>query len=163
MKLTLVRRWFGPDKTIGKLYVNGIFRYFVLEDLVRPEGEKVPKQTAIPYGQYPVSVSHSPRLGRRLPLIENVPNFSGIRIHAGIDEKWTEGCVLISRKLEGGKLALDRQSEKELAAIISNAIDHGQPVTIIVTNSQRRALIIFSIILLILITTYFLFKFFLNS
>ena len=158
MKLTLVRRWFGPDKTIGKLYVNGIFRYFVLEDLVRPEGETVPKQTAIPYGKYPISVSHSPRLGRKLPLIENVPNFSGIRIHAGVDEKWTEGCLLISRKVENGKLVLDRQAESEITAIISNALDHDQPVTLRVINSQRRILIIFSVILLILITSYFILK-----
>ena len=108
MKLTLVRRWFGTDKTIGKLLVNGIFRYYVLEDFVRPDGVKVYGQTAIPYGKYTVSVSHSPKLGRELPLIANVPNFSGIRIHAGIDEKWTEGCVLISRRLVDGELALDR-------------------------------------------------------
>lgn len=161
MKLTLVRRWFGSDKTIGKLYVNGIFRYFVLEDLVRPQGEKVPKQTAIPYGKYPVSVSESPRLGRMLPLIENVPDFSGIRIHAGIDEKWTEGCLLISRRVGYGKLVLDRQAESEITAIIRNALDHGQPVTLKVINYQRRILIIFGLILTILLAAWFIFKYFL--
>jgi len=164
MKLTLVRRWFGPDKTIGKLYVNGIFRYFVLEDLVRPEGDtKVKGQTAIPYGKYPVTVNHSPHLGRRLPLIENVPNFSGIRIHAGIDEKWTEGCLLISRKIVGGKLELDRQAESEITAIIQNSLDHGSPVTLRVINSQRRALIFFSIAIISLMILYIMLRFFLIS
>ncbi len=160
MKITLVRRWFGPDKTIGKLLINGIFRYYVLEDLTRPDGVKVAKETAIPYGKYPVSVSQSPKLGRILPLIENVPGFSGIRIHAGIDESWTEGCVLISRTLKDGKLVLDRTAEAELKDIIQNALDHGNPVTINVTNFQRRLLIGFAITVIALAIAYVLFSFF---
>ena len=160
MKLTLVRRWFGTDKTIGKLLVNGIFRYYVLEDLVRPEGVKVYGQTAIPYGKYTVSLSQSPKLGRELPLIENVPGFSGIRIHAGIDESWTEGCILISRKINQGKLDLDRPAEKELIAIIRNAIDHDNPVSITITNYQRRTLIAFGILVTALLISLLIFKFF---
>ncbi len=163
MKLTLVRRWFGPDKTIGKLLVNGIFRYYVLEDLVRPDGEKVANQTAIPYGKYPVSVSLSPKLGRILPLIEDVPNFSGIRIHAGVDESWTSGCVLISRTLKDGKLVLDREAEVELKDIIQNALDYGNPVNIVVTNYQRRTLIAFGIFIIILLTAYLFFRFYFVS
>jgi hypothetical protein len=163
MKLTLVRRWFGPHKTISKLYVNGLFRYYVLEDLVRDTGEaKVYGQTAIPYGKYPVSVSHSPKLGRELPMVENVPGFTGIRIHAGVDEKWTAGCLLISRKIEGGKLVLDRQAEAEITDIIKNALHYRQPVTLTVINSQRRALIVFGIILFLLAAAYILFLFFPN-
>ena len=150
MKLTLVRRWFGSDKTIGKLLVNGIFRYYVLEDLVRPDGNKVYGQTAIPYGKYNVSVSPSPKLGRTLPLIENVPNFSGIRIHAGVDQAWTEGCVLISRNLVGGKLALDRNAEDELTALIKSSIDHGNTVSINVTNYQRRVIAVFALLVIII-------------
>ena len=159
MKLKLVRRYFGSDKTIGKLYINGLFRYYVLEDLVRAKGEKVQKETAIPYGKYNVTVSQSPRLGRRLPLIENVPLFTGIRIHAGIDESWTEGCVLISRKIAGGNLVHDRASEKELTAIIDNAIDKGNTVTMTVTNYQRRVLIGFSLLIVSLVIAYIVFKF----
>lgn len=159
MKLTLVRRWFGPSKTIGKLYVNGRFRYFVLEDLVRRTGEKVPGQTAIPYGRYPVSVSVSPRLGRRLPLIEDVPGFTGIRAHAGIDEAWTEGCVLISRRISGGKLVLDREAEGELTDLIDNALSNGEKVTLKVTNNQRRAFIFFALLISTLLILYVVSKF----
>lgn len=163
MKLTLVRRWFGPDKTIGKLYINGFFRYYVLEDLVRPDGEKkIYGQTAIPYGKYPVTVSHSPKLGRELPLVENVPNFSGIRIHAGKDEKWTEGCLLISRYIDGGKLVLDRPAEAELTAIIKNALHYGNDVVLSVINVQKRAFIIVSAIVLSLLALWIIFKFFIN-
>lgn len=159
MRLTLIRRWFGPDKTIGKLLVNGIFRYYVLEDLVRPSGNKVAGDTAIPYGRYRVSVSFSPKLGRELPLIENVPNFSGIRIHAGIDESWTEGCVLISRKIENGNLVLDREAESEITDVIKNALFYGNDVILTVTNHQRRVLIGFSLILTFLIISYLITSF----
>lgn len=160
MKITLVRRWFGTDKTIGKLLVNGIFRYYCLEDLVRPGDEKVQDKTAIPYGTYNVSVSQSAKLGRTLPLIEDVPNFSGIRIHAGIDENWTSGCVLISRTLKDGKLVLDREAETELKDTIQNALDHGNTCKITVTNYQRRALIGFALTVIVLVIAYFIFTFF---
>jgi hypothetical protein len=159
MKIKVVRRWFGENKTISKVYINGIFRYYALEDLVRPDGVKVAKETAIPYGTYPVTVSHSPKIGRRLPLINDVPMFSGIRIHAGVDEKWTEGCLLISRRLENGKLALDRDAEKDITAMIDNAIDKGNPVTLKVTNYQRRATITFVIIIVLMLLAFAVFKF----
>lgn len=161
MKLTLVRRWFGPSKTISKLYVNGIFCYYVLEDLVRPEGsEKVYGETAIAYGKYPVSVSYSPKLNRVLPLIEKVPGFSGIRIHAGIDEEWTDGCLLISRQVKDGKLVLDYQAEREITAIIKNSLDNGNSVILKVTNYQRRTLFAFALILSVLSILYLILKFF---
>ena len=37
----------------------------------------------IPEGNYPVSVTFSPRFKRILPLIGNMPGRSGIRIHRG--------------------------------------------------------------------------------
>jgi len=160
MKLTLVRRWFSTDKTIGKLLVNGIFCYYVLEDLVRPDNVKVYGKTAIPYGTYNVSVSQSATLGRELPLIEDVPNFSGIRIHAGVDETWTDGCVLISRTLKDGKLVLDREAETELKDIIKTTLEYGNTCTIKITNYQSRALIAFGILTVVLLIAYLLFRFF---
>lgn len=49
------------------------------------QARKVKAETAIPCGTYPLKLTHSPRFGRVLPLVENVPGFVGIRIHAGSD------------------------------------------------------------------------------
>ena len=50
----------------------------------------------IPEGNYPVSVTFSPRFKRMLPLIGNVPGRSGIRIHTGTKPEHSKGCVLVT-------------------------------------------------------------------
>lgn len=83
MKLELYRKFLGKDYTIGKLYINGDYFCDVLEDTVRPEGVKLYGKTAIPYGTYDIILTYSPRFKQKLPLLLNVPNFEGIRIHSG--------------------------------------------------------------------------------
>lgn len=97
MKLTLKRFEFSKDCTIGKLYVDGVFECFTLEDVVRDNGVKVAGATAIPTGSYNVVVTFSNRFQKELPLLENVPNFVGVRIHTGNTSLNTEGCILVGR------------------------------------------------------------------
>lgn len=54
----------------------------------------------IPEGNYPVSVTFSPRFKRILPLIGNVPSRSGIRIHRGTKPEHSKGCILVSAAME---------------------------------------------------------------
>ena len=48
----------------------------------------------IPAGKYPVSLTWSNRFKKMLPLIENVPDREGIRIHMGTIPEHTTGCIL---------------------------------------------------------------------
>src|SRR5262245_55691636 len=98
MLLILVRGRRTGNATIGQLYVDGNFFGHTLEDVVREAGVKVPGETAIPAGMYEGEVTFSPRFKTNLPLIKNVPNFTGIRIHAGNSEGDTEGCILVGEK-----------------------------------------------------------------
>lgn len=108
MKLIVERIHFKETYTIGKLYIdfsnNFDPEYFcdTLEDKVRFDGKKVYGKTAIPDGTYKLLLTHSPKFKRILPLVQNVPGYSGVRIHAGNTEADTEGCILVGfNKMKG--------------------------------------------------------------
>lgn len=96
MNLKLKRTQRSDKSTIGELTVDGLLECYTLEDVERKE--KIYGKTAIPTGTYKVSITHSPRFNRRLPLLENVPGFEGVRIHPGNKAEDTEGCILVGRK-----------------------------------------------------------------
>jgi hypothetical protein len=92
--LLLTRIQLEKDFTIGHLQHNSVFECWTCEDTVRPAGEKIYGQTAIPYGRYEIIITFSNRFKRPLPLLLNVPMFEGIRIHPGNTAQNTEGCLL---------------------------------------------------------------------
>jgi hypothetical protein len=95
MDLKVLRKELTAKSTIGELHVDGEFACFTLEDAVRPV--KIKGVTAIPAGIYEVVVNFSQRFKRPLPLLLNVPNFDGVRIHAGNTDADTEGCLLVGK------------------------------------------------------------------
>lgn len=92
MELCLIREPTVKARTFGQLFINDIFYCYTLEDAMRDV--KIPGQTAIPLGRYQVIITPSARFKRRLPLLLNVPNFQGVRIHPGNTIADTEGCIL---------------------------------------------------------------------
>jgi len=46
-------------------------------------------------GTYEVQITHSPRFGKKLPLLMNVPGRTGIRIHTGTKPEHSQGCILV--------------------------------------------------------------------
>ena len=48
----------------------------------------------IPAGTYPVERTWSPKFKKLLPLIQNVPDREGIRIHRGSIPEHSHGCIL---------------------------------------------------------------------
>ncbi len=92
MNIKLVREDFTEESTIGEMFVNNQFFCYALEDKVR-EGVKVPGETAIPFGLYQVVINFSNRFQKYMPLLLNVPDFEGIRIHPLNKASETEGCI----------------------------------------------------------------------
>lgn len=95
MDLTVKRDVFNADFTLGKLYVDGQFFCYTCEDEIRPAGQKVYGETAIPAGTYDIHMTYSPKYKRVMPLIVDVPGFEGIRIHTGNSDDDTNGCLLV--------------------------------------------------------------------
>jgi hypothetical protein len=130
-----------PTYTIGRLSIRrrerGTFTpwtYFC--DTLEPHwvdfhhgGRKTKGKTAIPEGRYPIVVTMSPRFKRWLPLLVGVPHYSGIRIHSGNTAKDTEGCILVGKNTEVGKVTESRRTLYRLMQVIDHC-DEGEPVFI---------------------------------
>lgn len=98
----------GTNATIGTLSIDGVFFCHTLEDPVRDS--KVYGQTAIPAGTYKVAITMSPRFKRELPLLLDVPNYTGVRIHPGNTAADTEGCILVGNFLKDDFITNSRKT-----------------------------------------------------
>jgi hypothetical protein len=108
MQMQLDRQLRTKRSTIGTLSIGGQFECYTLEDVERPV--KIMHETAIPAGTYQIIIDFSNRFQRLMPLLLNVPGFSGIRIHSGNTDKDTSGCILL-----GTSRAVDRVNNSRTA------------------------------------------------
>ena len=111
--------------TIGRFSVDGLYLCDTLEDRVRelPDDQagafyKVPGETAIPRGRYQAIVTFSQKFQRRLPLLLNVPYYTGIRIHRGNTELHTAGCILVGENKAVGMVLNSTYWEEYITKLI---------------------------------------------
>lgn len=136
MKIEVNRIFKASTYTIGELSVNDNYLCDTLEDRVRPTGEKVYGETAIPSGTYTVTLSYSNRFKKTMPEILNVPNFSGIRIHCGNSSKDTEGCLLVGKwdgKTENW-ISDSKNSYNKLYSLLEEAFNKKENITITIKD-----------------------------
>ena len=149
MELILERIAKRKTYTIGRLYIRrrvddeylaGIADdYFcdTLEPTWRDYANgayKVKGRSAIPEGRYAVVISWSPKFKQWLPILLGGPEFNkqwqGIRIHAGNTSEDTEGCILVGKNREVGKVLDSRIWVHRLKQKIVEAKGRGEPVWI---------------------------------
>ncbi len=128
-------RTYESDKTTGYIEVEGNVLAKTLEDIGRPSGIKIPKETCIPEGEYKVTITESARFKRPMLLLYTNPTrmtcehdgitFSGIRVHSGNKTMHSEGCILIP----------DSVSLQFLESFIGRALKGGETVTWIIGRS----------------------------
>lgn len=121
LHFVLNREVFRPTQTIGRLYVNGKFICYTIEDGIKHDNVCQTKGDDHPIlhsnnGSYPLKLTASGHFSDKkeekrfelyekagckigdniwLPLIDKVPGRAGIRIHMGSDEGWSKGCVIV--------------------------------------------------------------------
>lgn len=132
VRLKLNRIQFTEKSTIGELRVDDDENRFcfTLEDMVRPPGVKIAGKTAIPAGNYEIIINWSQRFKRPMPLLLDVPNFKGVRIHAGNTSEDTEGCILVGFNRSPDFVGNSRAAFDTLFAVISRATNEEEIVTI---------------------------------
>ena len=147
MELVLTRIAKKKVYTIGKLYIvervddeylAGTKQTYFCDTLeptwrdYRHGGHKIRGKSAIPEGRYPVVITWSPKMKQWLPLLVNVPMFSGIRIHAGNTAEDTQGCILVGQNQKKGMVLNSRIWLKRLKDKIVEAKDRGEAVWVTV-------------------------------
>jgi hypothetical protein len=138
MLLELIRRPTERDATVGELMLDGKRICFTLEDMVREiKGRdvaswKIKGVTAIPCGNYRVTLENSPRFGPSTLTINDVPGFCAIRMHAGNTSQDTEGCILLGMLITGNEIlgGTSRPAVEAVKKIVKKALDAGEKVEI---------------------------------
>jgi len=133
MELRVVRFPSTDESTEGQLYIDDQPFGYTLEDVVRDV--KIAGQTAIPAGRYQVTLDMSPKFGRLMPHILNVPNFTGVRIHWGNTAKDTDGCLLVGWERGDNFIGTSRAAFNQLYEQINDAIEAREQVWITIENS----------------------------
>lgn len=137
MEITVKRRPTFNEATIGELTTNEPepLHLYSLEDSVR-EGDKVYGKTAIPAGRYRVIINRSNRFSKLaghdvfLPLLLDVPDYEGVRIHSGNEPDDTEGCILIGEAvgIDNCSITYSKLAMQKLQPRIQDAINRGEEV-----------------------------------
>lgn len=105
MQITLERKHYLPDYTIGQLSVNGnplcdtlegptskLLRTDSIADILRQR--RLKEHIAIPSGIYEIVINWSNRYSRNMPLLLDVPGFIGVRI-SGHHRPNTHGLIQV--------------------------------------------------------------------
>jgi hypothetical protein len=135
MKLLLKRMTFTNNSTIGELSIDGEHECYTLEDVVRDK--KIKGITAIPFGIYKIIINMSNRFQRLMPLLLDVPEFEGVRIHSGNTSADTEGCILVGVDPKTDYIGKSRDTFSFLFPKIQEAIDNGEEVTIEIVDGRE--------------------------
>ena len=146
VKLTLERKYRGPQYTIGKLYLNGQYFCDTLEDIDRGlkdsmslkeiQDKKLFGETAIPLGTYKVDMNTvSPKYsnyskykwakpyGAKIPRLLGVKGFVGVLIHPGNTKQDTLGCILVGENKVVGKVVNSQNTWAKLMNILTKTKD----------------------------------------
>ena len=119
MYLKLIRNQPQGSAITGRLFIHDHYFCNTLERV----GYEIPPSS------YPILVTMSPKFKRPLPLVQNVPQRSGIRIHRGTRSEHSIGCILVPVN-----------KETELTNLILKTQNNHETVTLKITDFAPAAL-----------------------
>jgi len=128
MNILLERDICNDEYTLGEMSIDGEFFCFTCEDAIRDK--KIKGQTAIPEGKYEIVLTWSNKFQKVLPLLKDVPNFDGIRIHSGNTKEDTAGCILVGLTRLTHGVGRSRDAMAKLMPLLQSAKDSGEFIEI---------------------------------
>ena len=114
MYLKLIRNKANGSAITGRLVIDGCWFCNTLER----------KGYEILALCYRVQVTMSPKFKRLLPIVQNVPQRSGIRIHRGTKPEHSKGCILVVADKETQLTNLILKTQNDHEEIILEVIDY---------------------------------------
>ncbi len=108
-----------PERIGGVLHVDGTMFCTTLER----------RGVEIPALWYTVSVTMSPRFKRLIPIVNHVPNRSGIRFHVGTRPEHSAGCILVP----------DRETENRLTQTLLKAQQRHETIYLEICEEKHPA------------------------
>lgn len=140
MIILVTRKWFTTRSTISEITIIGDdYKAFGIEDVARPDGVKIPKETAIMAGKYPVTFDYSPRHAINMPHILNVPMFTGVRFDIANYAEQLEGCIGVGCGRGINAVWDSKKAHNILCEKIISALNDGEPVWVQIENKQEAA------------------------
>ena len=143
MVITQIRKY-STGFTQSDLYFDNDQRRFcyVLEDIGRAWGEKVPGETCIPESTYYVSITRSNRWQKDMLILHNFPKytirrggirFTGVRPHGGNSVEDTEGCPILAYNSDNMGRVWTRASD-DMFDKVKAAKDKGHQVLWVISS-----------------------------
>lgn len=124
MNILLQREPSEQFRTFGEIFIDGVYECVTLEDPVRPI--KIKGITAIPAGRYRISMEDSPHFGPDTLTINDVPQYSYVRIHSGNTEADTEGCLLVGQAKNSLGLLRSSAALRALKPKVAAGLEDGE-------------------------------------
>ena len=143
----LNRDTYRGGTTLGTLTFPDGYTCQTLEDIVRAWGIKDGGTTAIPVGEYRMTVSMSSKFKREMVMVYNQPNkfelqangiaFKGIRIHGGNTNADTWGCIIVARR-RVDEHTIQGSEESRVTAAVKDYEAKGCEVFLTVRNQSQK-------------------------
>lgn len=146
MKIKIKSNKSTENSTISKMYIDGNFVCYTLEDVVRDK--KIAGETAIPEGKYKITLRNEggknesykkmyPSMHKGMLYVNDVPNYEYVLIHKGNTKKDTEGCLLVGEDIGVDSVSNSAKAYEKIYPIISKALLNKEEVTLIIERFKE--------------------------
>jgi hypothetical protein len=113
-ELTVLRDTFTDLSVTSEILLGGVQRWYGIEPPNRPG----PKPFCIPPNTYRVVLAESQHFSMVVPVVLEVPQFSGIEIHPGNFPRDTHGCLCIGEERGPDDVSQSRVAFDQLMQIL---------------------------------------------